>query len=487
MAQEKQSLASFAQTYLQRPLYPYQKIIAEAILDSVLHNKGLTFTVMLSRQMGKNQLSAIIEAYLLYCKSEGTIVKAAPTFKPQIVTSRTRLLDMLKGSFLAPQVWTSYGYMVGVAPSAQQSEAQIGPRTIFFSADPDSSIMGATASLLLEIDEAQDVSVDKFNRDLKPMASSTNATTVLYGTPWGDDSLLARVVAMNQELEQQDGIRRHFQYDWHALAEINPEYQAFVQGEIQRLGEDDTMIRTQYRLLTISGAGYLLAPDQHHFLVGRHTWEDEPDEDADGYYIAGMDVGGEERASGNGSTGSTQGKRDSTVVSIARVTHDELDLPTIEIVHQYCFTGMLYAHQVAVTSEIIRRWELKKIVIDATGLGEGLASLLTDRFTTDTVTPFRFSRESKSRLTYQFLSTITGGRFRLYARDGAPTKIYAECWKQMRLARCRVPSTNKLDMCVPSEDGHDDFLISLALCCEGAKDAPPLCFYSRMILPPPIY
>jgi hypothetical protein len=45
--------------------------------------------------------------------------------------------------------------------------------------------------MLLEIDEAQDVAIEKYDRDLRPMASPTNATTVLYGTAWSDDTLLA--------------------------------------------------------------------------------------------------------------------------------------------------------------------------------------------------------------------------------------------------------------------------------------------------------
>jgi hypothetical protein len=68
---------------------------------------------------------------------------------------------------------------------------------MFFSADPESNVVGATASLLLEIDEAQDVSPDTFDKDFRPMAATTNATTVMYGTAWSDDTLLARQRAAN--------------------------------------------------------------------------------------------------------------------------------------------------------------------------------------------------------------------------------------------------------------------------------------------------
>ena len=44
--------------------------------------------------------------------------------------------------------------------------------------------MGATASLLLEVDEAQDVAINKFDKDIDPMADSSNATRIFWGTAW---------------------------------------------------------------------------------------------------------------------------------------------------------------------------------------------------------------------------------------------------------------------------------------------------------------
>ncbi|HLI91858.1 MAG TPA: hypothetical protein VKV37_24435 [Ktedonobacteraceae bacterium] len=69
----------FAREILHKPLYVFQEEICNAILDSVLNGKGLTFTIMLARQSGKNQISAAIETYLLACMESGTIIKAAPT------------------------------------------------------------------------------------------------------------------------------------------------------------------------------------------------------------------------------------------------------------------------------------------------------------------------------------------------------------------------------------------------------------------------
>jgi len=478
------SIGFFARNIIGHPLYWYQEEISQAILASILHRRGLTFSIMLARQTGKNQLSAVLEAYLLTCMTEGTIIKAAPTYKPQVITSRMRLLSMLDNPLTSSRTWRSHGYIIGVAPSSTQRASQSGPRIMFFSASPDANIVGATASLLLEIDEAQDVASDKFDRDLRPMASTTNATTVLYGTAWSDDTLLAMTRANNLALEQQDGIKRHFEYDWRTLASINQNYKQFVTGEIQRLGSDHPVIQTQYFLQPISGAGHLLSGMQRHLLQGEHTWEAEPEAEG-GIYIAGMDVGGEQRPVQGSELPSRE--HDSTVITIGKISHNELQLPTIHVVHQYCWTGKNLTEQYSQTVAICERWHIRKLVIDKTGLGEMLASLLTSKLGDERVQAFHFTRPSKSALTYLFLGMINSARLKLYRRDTAPYDIYHTCWQQLKQARYQIPAPNIIDMYVNPTEGHDDFLISLALCCEAARDVSSPAIPAYIIKPRRFY
>lgn len=487
------SIASFAQHILGKPLYPYQREIAEAILASIQGGHGHIFSVMMARQSGKNQLSAVLEAYLLAKMSQGTIVKAAPTFEPQIINSRLRLLSMLDTPFTRNRVWTSHGYIVGLAPSADAAllRTHAGPRVMFYSAGPESNVVGATADLLLEIDEAQDVTREKFDRDFRPMASTRNATTILYGTAWTDNSLLAQQRAYNLELEERTGLRCHFEYDWRTLATINPAYRTFVEQEIARLGEDNLAIQTQYMLRPISGAGYFLNALQQTLLQGMHRWEDSPQ--SDGWYIAGMDVAGEDRQNPDPThsihpigTSYTRSKRDSTVITIGRVHFNELNLPCIEIVHHQWWTGLPYGQQYAATAALIERWNIRSLAIDATGLGAGLASWLVDHFGDERIIRFTFTRPSKSRLAYALLALINSGRLKLYTLHSAPRQTYEECWKQLRQARYRLPAPEILDIYVDPTAGHDDFLISLALLTEALTtlNAPAA---SALIRPIPLY
>src|SRR5262249_30442701 len=153
--------ARYCQYVLGRPLRAYQLEPARAILASVFGREGRTFTVLFARQMGKNELSAALEAYLLTLHSRvgGTLVKAAPTYRPQVLTSLLRLDGLLANPLTAGQWRAREGYIREVGAA----------RALFFSGAPAAQVVGATASVLLEIDEAQAFSAEKYAREFRPM------------------------------------------------------------------------------------------------------------------------------------------------------------------------------------------------------------------------------------------------------------------------------------------------------------------------------
>ncbi|GHO48360.1 hypothetical protein [Ktedonospora formicarum] len=52
----------------------------------------------------------------------------------------------------------------------------------------------------------------------------------------------------------------------------------------------------------------------------------------------------------------------------------------------------------------------------------------------------------------------------MYRQQGAPAEIFNECWSQIHKARYALPAPETINFYVQPGDGHDDFLISLALC-----------------------
>ncbi len=163
-------------------LRPYQRLIALAIKESILHNLGLTFVVILPRQSGKNELQSHLFAWLLFRYSQfgGRIVSVSPTFKPQTANNMDRVSRSLDACIGARGRWhSSKGYMYSLGKACLQ----------FFSGEPHAKVVGATADLLLSVDEAQEVDPAKFDKDFDPMTASTNATRVFWGTAWTSGTL----------------------------------------------------------------------------------------------------------------------------------------------------------------------------------------------------------------------------------------------------------------------------------------------------------
>lgn len=453
--------ALFSRYVVGRALRPYQLRPARAILDSVIGRRGDTISVMMARQAGKNEVSAQVEAYLmnLFSGIGGQIVKAAPTRAPQALASRARLEEVLENPLNRGE-WRR-----------EMSALRLGKaRCLFLSAEPGANVVGATASLLLEIDEAQDVATEKYDRDFAPMAASTNATRVFYGTAWADDDLLQRARRRNLELERADGRQRHFEVPWEIVAETNPAYARHVEGERARLGESHPLFQTQYCLRAVSGQSALLSGAQRAMIVGDHLRRHIPDEDAT--YVAGIDVGGGS-VTGDGRDGDRD--RDATVVTIARVWPLEIVSgiveSRVEIVDHLRWIGQSQVSQYEAMLAAIRdRWRCSRVVIDATGLGAGVSDFLRAALG-DIVQPFVFTAESKSRLGFHLLAAINGGRFRMYREDSLADGCAAEFWRQFTACRATVAPNQRLGFSVLPAEGHDDFVISGALCAWAARGA----------------
>jgi hypothetical protein len=346
-------------------------------------------------------------------------------------------------------------------------------RQIFLSAEESSSVVGHTADILLEIDESQDVSKDKYTRDFRPMCSAKNVTTVHYGTAWDDATLLEEIKQTNLELAKKDGIKRHFRYDWREVARHNPEYGAFVEAERLRLGEDHPLFRTQYALIPIHGGGGFLSAPQIAQFQGEHCRIHRRSQPSR-IYIAGIDLAGESEVTEE--LVLTRPGRDATVITIAEVEATANSLtplaqPAIKVVEHYCWVGqkhpLLFSQMVDILKNV---WKCTRIAIDATGAGEPVASFLKQALGSRVI-PFKFTQSSKSQAGFDLLAAINSGRLKVYRQDGSAE--YRELMFQLEKARSAYRPNQTLNFFVDPAEGHDDYLISLALVVQAAKDYLP--------------
>jgi len=476
----------FSKVVVRRPLRAYQLEPARAIIESVLTKRGLTFAVVMARQAGKNELSAQLEAYLmnLYQQVRGAqLVKASPTYKPQTINSKLRLRDCLDNAWNKHQVRSDEGYIVRLGRC----------RAFFFSAHPGSNVVGATASVLLECDEAQDVDEEKWNKEFVPMGASTNVTTVFYGTIWTSRTLLARVMRRLREQEAQDGIKRVWMAPWEMVAAEVPAYGEHVKKEMARLGPEHPIVKTQYCLMEIDEAGRLFGEERRARMLGDHPRQRRATKGQ--LYALLVDVAGEDEELEGAELREANRRKDSTVVTVVRVDLSALDdpllaLPRYEVVDRHWWTGKRQTEVYAAILDLFSTWRASYIVVDATGVGAGLSSFLRKRLglcpakgagrmgrgkddsrqsssrrtqPPGAVFPLEFTRASKSDLGWDFIGVVESGRYKDYRPDEAADS--REFWREVSACEFEVlPGPGKMMRWGVPDPDHDDLVISAALC-----------------------
>ena len=298
---------------LHRPLRAYQLPVARAIVDAVMRGEGGEFAVMMSRQAGKNETAAQVESMLLNMHrfSGGTIIKTAPTLTPQLATSLERLATIMAEHPLLSARRRS-GNVLWLGKASLRA----------LSGHEAANVVGATASILLECDEAQDVDAEVWDKRFRPMAASTNAVSVLWGTPWTTRTLLAQTIERLRELEREDGRQRVFTADWREVGRVVPAYRRYVEAEIARLGANHPLVRTQYELQTIDEQAGLFPAATRVLMRGNHPRQRGPHQGR--VYAFLIDVAGAIETPGTSASGTTQvpgtlgadPRQDATVLTI---------------------------------------------------------------------------------------------------------------------------------------------------------------------------
>jgi len=172
---------------------------------------------------------------------------------------------------------------------------------------------------------------------------------------------------------------------------------------------------------------------------------------------------------------STSTKRDATVVTIGELDFAKANSvnrePIVKIVEHYRWTGRKHTELYAQLVDILKNvWRCRRVVVDATGVGEPVAAFLRKALGSR-VTPFKFTQSSKSELGFNLLAAVNAGRLKVYKGDGSGE--YIEFMKEMEKARGQYRPSQTMNFYVDPAQGHDDFLMSLALIMEAARIYEP--------------
>lgn len=481
-------MAAASRDLIRLPLYPYQVAWANYVLEVVRERRTEIVVVEMSRQSGKNETSAQLEVVTLaaHGRAGGSIVKTAPTWQPQIVNSKERF-EMRAASmrerlpFLEFKPREGYKYRCGRASIS------------FLSAQPQSNVVGDTASLLMEIDEAQDTNRDKFNKEFSPMRASTGAPLVAYGTTWTDDTLLEDF----KRAIQEGGARgRIYRITPDVIGESNPHYWAFVESEIARLGgRDHPYIRTQYFLEPLATAGRMLKADHLELMVGAHPRQATRTNEAQ--IVAGLDFAGADETPTMISLGSPSG-RDSVALSIGSVEWLKLaaglEVPFVRILARYEWVNVNPVTLHSVLYELLSQtWKADRVHCDATGIGATSTAFLASAINKNNrerihgVT-FDGAWKAHTELAFQYLASVMSGRLKDYLPSGFdPLKIASSerpvvsaanplgeqsvnehGWWQRGHAKLEARPGQRVRAYVPSAEGHDDILTSELLMVDAA-------------------
>jgi hypothetical protein len=356
--------------------------------------------VVFSRQSGKDEMLAQVLAFLLimFQGRGGEIVVALPSLIPQGQISMRRLVDRLTDAraFIAGGI-VQAGEVVSVGRASVR----------YMSAGPNASARGATASLLLVANESQDIEPDKWDAVFDPMGASTNAPTLFMGTVWTNATLLARAMAAVRK-------GRLFLVPWEKVAAEVPAYGARVRQRIAELGEEHPFIRTEYRLLPLEGGGMLFPPAVRAQMAGDHARQRTALPGR--VYALLLDVAGGAFADDEGTRPAAGDRADSSVLTVVEVERGASGvLPVYRVVERLIFQGVNHERLAVQVADLARRvWRASCVVVDATGIGHGLAGMLVAALGERVVLPFVFSGSSKSKLGYDWLGQIGAGRYREY-------------------------------------------------------------------------
>lgn len=418
-----------------------QREIVRRCERAIAAREGEVITIRMSRQTGKNETEAFLEARALAIWRQmpgSTWVRTAPTYRPQIVNSKLRLERMLSADPLTRrQTRNREGYIV------QCEHAQVQ----FLSADANANVVGATASIALSVDEAHKIDQGKFDEDFGPFTAWTNAPTLMWGVAADKRDLLYEYREINV------GTDRLLEFPAAVWCELSRAYAAHYESRVKKLGKDHIVIKTQYDLIDVESlGGYLSATQQAALFGGQHVRLQSPRVGL--RYALVVDIGGEaESQIDDAELRAEQPDRDSTVAWVLEWDPSEPTepYPAVRVVQGVWWTGR---HHMSVAPELVRlaqHWGVSGGCIDARGVGEAVAGAVCRAV--PAIVPYKASAADVSVDCYDLLARLNTGRVTFWRGDPAGDPELREAQAQARHTQYEIRGHDLMRLTKPTGRG----------------------------------
>ena len=445
-----------------RPLRGPQVEILKKVEKFVGQHQGGVMPIMMSRQSGKNDISATLQRRHLWRRQYADLpaiwIRTAPTIRPQIVNSKKRLREILKLNnknrighplFEGARLIKEEGYIWRLGSASVE----------FISSGPNANVVGATASTCLDMDEAHKISRAKFDEDFAPFTANTAAATLLWGVASnGLDTLEAY-----REKNVEEGMAHlNLYYPCEVWMDIHEPYRIHVEDRIRMLGYDHPIIKTQYRLIKVAAEGrYLSEAQVRSLLSGDHERVRKPRPGKRYQMVVDIAAGNEELNPDGEIEGMEDTSTDSGVIWIYEITGDLASngfFPVVHVVNLTWSTGASLPQFEKEVDAQIDFWNPDKVTIDAVGVGRQIAESMKTKYGENTVNVYTASSTSVSADCYDLLARLNFNSVLMFQDDGSPE------WKEFE-RQCGwtkyASDKGKMKLLKPEPNKHIDMVKGL--------------------------